>query len=206
MTTRLPQPASSDSPRRFAGVQLRGLLFTLVEPASGLEREYNRWYEGDHFYATVVGPGVLSGRRFVCTRALKDLRIMGESPVVPTPDVGSFLALYLLEDPTAFNEWGAVNTGLLYSAGRIFQEREHIHTLMYSLDWWWGDDPAGVSPELALDHPYHLVVAEFVTAADGAGPDLSTWLVENHAPRVHAETGARLVLSFKPVHLLDEAP
>jgi hypothetical protein len=206
MGATLPQPVSTDSPRRFPGVVLDGMLFTLVEPDRDVVVEYNRWYEGDHFYATVVGPGVLSGRRFVCTRSLKDLRISGPDPIVSHPSIGSFLALYLLTDTDAFNEWGAVNTKRLHDAGRIFTAREHVHTLMYRHQWSWTPDGTGVSPELSLDHPFGLVVAEFWHATEPDDDSLAIRLAERYAPLLHRGTSAQLILAFTPRQLLDDAP
>ena len=61
-------------------VKLGTILFTLVEPHRGHEVAYNRWYERDHFYAgCMVGPWCFAGRRFVATRACKDLRYPDES-------------------------------------------------------------------------------------------------------------------------------
>jgi hypothetical protein len=182
------------------------MLFTLVEPNRGREVDYNRWYEGDHFFATVVGPGVLSARRFACPRRLKDLRVIGDRPIVPNADVGSYLAVYMLEDLNAFSQWGAVNTERLRSEGRIFSEREHIHTLMYSFEWWHNREPDGVTPELALDHPFDLVVVEVVEAGPASSKsNFCDWLANRHGPAVLAETGAELILSFSPVPLLEGA-
>jgi len=56
-------------------IRLGSALFTLVEPHRGHEVAYNRWYERDHFYAgCMIGPWYFAGRRWVCTRELKDLR------------------------------------------------------------------------------------------------------------------------------------
>jgi hypothetical protein len=210
MTASSPQPVSPATPRRFGGVQLGGMLFTLVEPWRGRQVDYNRWYEGDHFYATVLGPGVLAGRRFVATAQLKATRDVGDGLIVPSASVGSYLALYWMTDTAAFNAWGAANTRSLHEAGRIFVERDHIHTLMYDLESWVGRDAAGVSPELALDHPFAFVVVEILTdaraAQDESGDlDFTCWIRTDHAPRV-IDSGAELVLSFRPVPLLDAAP
>ena len=46
-------------------IALGTVLFTMVEPHTGHELEYNRWYERDHFYAgCMVGPWLFAGRRW----------------------------------------------------------------------------------------------------------------------------------------------
>jgi hypothetical protein len=200
MSSSSPQPVSSTEPRRFPGVQLGGMLFTLVEPWRDRQVDYNRWYEADHFYATLFGPGVFAGRRFVCTSALKQLREVGDKQVVPAAGIGSYLALYWMTRTSEFNEWGAANSLALHDAGRIFVERDHIHTLMYDLDSWMGRDQSAVPPEIALDHPFAFLVVEVL-----AGPDIGRRVRDELAPDAIAR-GAALVLTFRPVPLLDDRP
>jgi hypothetical protein len=205
MSPTSPAPLSPATPRRFPAVQLGGMLFTLVEPWRDRQVDYNRWYEGDHFYATVFGPGVLGGRRYVCTSALKKLRVIDDGQIVPSAEVGSYLALYWMTDTAAFNEWGSVNTLALHAGNRIFAERDHIHTLMYDLDSWHSRDPGGVSPELALEHPFEFLIVEVVTAGPSTA-ETEQWPIGEHASTAISATGADLVLSFRPVPLLDKAP
>src|SRR5688572_32698946 len=79
-------------------VRLGGALVTLVEPHKGHEVAYNRWYERDHFYAGCMnGPFYFSGRRWVSTKDLKDLRLgarSSEDPLFGDDRLGSYLALY----------------------------------------------------------------------------------------------------------------
>lgn len=205
MSPTSPAPLSPATPRRFPAVQLGGMLFTLVEPWPDRQVDYNRWYEGDHFYATVFGPGVLGGRRYVCTSSLKKLRVIDDGQIVPSAEVGSYLALYWMTDTAAFNDWGSVNTLALHADNRIFAERDHIHTLMYDLDSWHARDPGGVSQELALEHPFEFLIVEVVTAGPSTAETLP-WPIEEHAFAAISATGAELVLSFRPVPLLDNAP
>ena len=175
------------------------MLFTLVEPWPDRQVAYNRWYEGDHFFATLLAPGLFAGRRFVCPAALKQLRDIGDGQIVPAAEIGSYLALYWMTDTGAFNEWGAANSLALHDAGRIFVERDHIHTLMYDLESWASRDAGSVSPELALDHPFTFLVVEVL-----AGPDIDRAVDELAAGGVAC--GAELVLVFRPVPLHGERP
>ena len=76
-------------------VQLGSIMFSLIEPHDGRHREYNRWYDRDHFYAGVLcGPWVLAGERYVATRAHKEHRYPQPSALTPDAGDGSFLNLY----------------------------------------------------------------------------------------------------------------
>ena len=56
-------------------VKVGSMLLTMVDPVRGFEREYNRWYERDHFYGgCMIGPWLYAGSRWVAPRELKDLR------------------------------------------------------------------------------------------------------------------------------------
>ena len=80
------------------GVALGSILVSLLEPESGGAREFNRWYERDHFYAGCMsGQHFFSGRRFVAPRALRALREPKASRAVDDATIGSFLALYWME-------------------------------------------------------------------------------------------------------------
>ena len=76
-------------------ITLGHVLFSIVEPHKGHEREFHRWYERDHFYAgCMAGANYFSGRRFVATRPLKALRFPEDTPVTPDIRRGSYLVLY----------------------------------------------------------------------------------------------------------------
>jgi hypothetical protein len=174
----------SDSP-----VRLGSVLFTLVEPHRGFEVAYNRWYERDHFYAGVlVGPHTLAGQRWVATRADKELRLPPDMP-------GSYLGLYWIEagHHDEWNRWGVDTVNQLHAEGRMFAERDHVHTALYELAWAYGRDPDGVPPELALDHRYRGLVAMLVE-----GDEL--------LPEVVRNLPVDQVLAFTALPLLEDAP
>ena len=73
-------------------IELGHALITMIEPNRDTVRQYNRWYEHDHFLSGVLtGPGAFAGRRFVATRALKDLRFPEASALAKPLDDGSFI-------------------------------------------------------------------------------------------------------------------
>lgn len=182
-------------------IRLGSMLFTLVEPHRGHEVEYNRWYERDHFYAgCMVGPWLFAGRRWVATRELKDLRFPTDPPMFGDPRLGSYLAVYWVIDGKHDEHfsWALRQVRWLHENGRMFDERDHIHTLLYRFAWSAGDDD-GVPPELALDHPFETMVATVVERADGvATADLEAWGTASRA-------GA-LTLAFDPIPLPPGAP
>ncbi|MBK6503702.1 MAG: hypothetical protein IPG03_15540 [Candidatus Microthrix sp.] len=165
-------------------IRVGAMLFTLVDPTPGFEVAYNRWYERDHFYGGVmVGPGTLSGRRWVATRALKDLRFptepSGHSPVTNPIDAGSFLATYFIDAASVANHfaWASEEVHKLYAAGRGFEERTHAHTVLYTMRAAHHRDVAPIPAHLALDHPYAGLASIHVDRADGVSTtDLDAWL------------------------------
>jgi hypothetical protein len=186
-------------------IRLGSALFTLVEPHRGHEIEYNRWYERDHFYAgCIVGPWLFAGGRWVATRKDKKRR-GGSRPDLFGEDVGTYLSIYFVIDGKHDEhfDWGLRQVLWLHENGRMFAERDHIHTLLYSFGWGVGRDRAGVPPELALDHPYSSLVVQVVQRGDGVeGQDLQSWF----APRSGDTSGIGQTLLMNPILLDDTAP
>jgi hypothetical protein len=184
----------------------------MVEPHKGHQVEYNRWYERDHFYAgCMIGAWNFAGRRFVATRDLKALRQPREpNPITPEPAVGSYLALYwILEGHHRdWNRWAVDQVKWLHANGRMFAERDHIHTLLYRYEWSVQRDPEGVSAELALDHNYPGLAV--VVGEVGEGVERSAveqWYRTEQLPAMMGERSpVSLCLSFSPLPLLGDAP
>jgi hypothetical protein len=189
-----------------AGVKLGSILFTLVEPHKGHEVAYNRWYERDHFYAgCLVGPGILAGARFVATRDLKALRYPGDNPITPSPDAGSYLALYWIERSMQ-NEWGtwaAKEVHRLHTDGRMFGERDHVHTKMYRYRGGAFADPDGVPPELALDRRYPGLVVGFFDAVEDRHAAIAALIQRDDLLR---SSGAAMSLFFTAIPIPSDAP
>lgn len=150
------------------------VLFTLIEPHAGRHREYNRWYERDHFYSGVMTlPGTLAGQRWIATPTLKAQRLPSPSPVVPDPDLGSFLTTYFV-DADRIAEWDAAASAAvrdLAAAGRLFAERDHVLTrfLDHQLTVYRDADPVpGVQ---TLDHRYPGLVTVVGRGAEGRSRD-----------------------------------
>jgi hypothetical protein len=191
-------------------VKLGSILFTLVEPHRGHEVAYNRWYERDHFYSgCMVGPYNFAGRRFVATAELKALRDPDPSVITGSPARGSYVAVYWVLDGyhTVWNRWALRQVNALHAAGRMFEERDHVHTLLYNYVWEFRRDPDGVPIEVALDHPYRGFVPVFIDRAEDVSNEaLWDWLRSEHLPGLMPGSDADLVAAFTPIALEVDAP
>jgi len=155
--------------RQERPVRLGSLLFTMVEPRLGHEVAYNRWYERDHFYSgCMIGAYTLAGGRFVATRDCKAQRF-GSGRLDAA--VGSYLALYWILDGhyKDWDEWAVVQVNRLHAEGRMFRERDHIHTGCYRYEAEYNDEGSATPIELALDRRYGGVVAFILDLAPGKG-------------------------------------
>ena len=168
-------------------VRLGGALVTIVEPHKGHEVAYNRWYERDHFYAgCMIGAWNISGQRFVATKDLKALRYPADSPVIPDPTTGSYLALYwvLAGKFGQWMQWGSEQVKWLHDNDRMFEERDHVHTLMYKHRTEF-EAPDGVPVELALEHHSPYVVVVIGEPAEGKTlDDVDAWFRTRPLPGV----------------------
>jgi hypothetical protein len=191
-------------------VKLGSMLLTLVEPRRGHEVAYNRWYERDHFYAgCMVGPYNFAGSRYVATAQLKEMRDPDPSVITGTPTRGSYVAVYWVLDGyyDVWQRWALRQVNALHAAGRMFEERDHVHTLLYDFRWEHRRDPDGVPVELALDHPYRGFVPVFIDRADTVtNEELWEWLRTEHLPGLLPGTDADLVAAFTPIALEGDAP
>ena len=191
-------------------VKLGSMLFTMVEPHRGHEVAYNRWYERDHFYSgCMVGPYNFAGRRFVATAELKALRDPDPSAITGAPARGSYVAVYWVLDGyhDIWNDWALRQVNALHAAGRMFEERDHVHTLLYSYSWEFRRDPDGVPIEVALDHPYRGFVSGVHRPGRGRHDRGPVGVVAHRAPPgLLPGSDADLVAAFTPIALEGDAP
>jgi len=183
-------------------VKVGSMLLTLVDPAPGYERAYNRWYERDHYYAgCLVGPWLFAGSRWVAPRRLKDLRWPAESPVARPTDAGSFVAIYWVEKGhhrEHFGEWSIRQVVDLYANGRGFSERTHVHTstFHYLGSAYRDEDPVPV--ELALDRGYEGLFILWWDATTGTGTELHTVLADGPVTRLLDGSPIEIASSWAP--------
>jgi hypothetical protein len=164
-----------------------------VEPHEGRAREFNAWYERDHFYAAAMaGPGMYAGARWVATRDLKARRPGGV--LLGDPARGSYLATYwvLPGMQTEWDEWSA-RTYASMPPERLFAGRDHLHTAVYRFAWDRRAADAPV-PATALDHPFAGVAV--VASTDGCA--VEAWagsVVGDEVPLVVGLERERVILS-----------
>jgi hypothetical protein len=167
-------------------VQVGRMLFTLVDPHPGYEVAYNRWYERDHFYCgCMVGPWWFAGRRWVSTRALKDLRFPETTEFCEPADAGSFLSVYWVHrdhEDDAF-DWAGDQFRWIYTHDRGFHQRTHAHTVNYDVASVVYADDDGIPLELSLDHGFAgLGVVSVVPTAGTTTEQLRAWLEAEAVP------------------------
>src|SRR3984957_9098943 len=93
------------------------------------------------------------------------------------------------------------------TAGRMFTERDHVHTLLYNFEWEHRREPDGVPVELALDHPYRGFVPVFIDRDENVtNEELWSWLRTEHLPALMPGSDADLVAAFTPIALEVDAP
>lgn len=190
-------------------IELGHALFSVVEPHPGWAREFNRWYERDHFYAgCMIGPSIFSGRRWVATREMKDLRFPVPNPIADSHR-GSLLVLYWLLKGR-YEEtlrWAVEQVQQLHRQGRMDSRRENISTAFYQHLWSVSRDTDGVPAELALEHPFPGLAVVIVDRAPGSEPEtFETHCREQLLPDWLQGSDAALLVCLKPQPLPEDAP
>jgi hypothetical protein len=187
--------STPDLDRADRPIRLGSLLFTMVEPRPGYEAAYNRWYERDHFYSgCMIGAYTLGGGRYVATRAEKALRFGAGSIDLAK---GSYLALYWILDGhhQDWDAWAVKQVNDLHAQGRMFKERDHIHTSFYNYDAEYNAPGSTMPVELALDRAYEGLAAFIVDLTSGrSGADLAAFLKARDLPGDVALSGSPLPL------------
>lgn len=195
----------------ISDVALGSVLVSLLDPTRGREAEFHRWYERDHFYSgCMIGPWFFSGRRFVATRPLKDLRYPARTPVVDDVMRGSYLALYwILEGHhQEAQNWAVRQVNQLIAQDRMSDSRQPpAHAGFYRHRWNAFRDPDGVPAELALEHPYSGAVMLMIDRApDVSREEIDHWYRKEYLPRTLEGSDAAMCIALDPVPLPDDAP
>jgi hypothetical protein len=187
-------------------IELGHALITMIEPHRDTVRAYNRWYEHDHFLSGVLtGPGAFAGRRFVATRALKDLRFPADSALARPVEDGSFITLYWIERDqlAAHCDWGFPEAARLAALGRMNTDRHHVSTSYYDLAGHTPRDKNPVPVELALHHPFPGLVMIWTSTA---ASDHEARAAALRAHLTEAASPVSRVVTFRPIELPEPLP
>ena len=194
------------------GVALGSILVSLLEPAEGKARDFNRWYERDHFYAgCMTGEHFFAGKRFVATRDLKALRYPAGSPQVPDTSIGSFLALYWMERGfhQKAEDWSLERVLWLYEHDRMGGDakRRAVHASFYAHRFAVMREDDGIPPEVALDHPFPGIVLMLSERPEGVTREArEAWLVDEHLPSTLPGSSVGVCLSLDLLQLPESSP
>ena len=161
-------------------------LISLVSPRPGHEREYNRWYEDDHFWAGgMYCPWVFAGRRWTATRPLADLRYPAKTPLTDDVQDGAYLTTYWIA-PGRLREatdWLAAMNARLGEDGRIFSHRDHVYTSFTDHVGTVYRDSTVPRDVFSLIDPAPGLVLAMVDAPEAEHrPALERWLLEDYLP------------------------
>jgi len=189
------------------GADLGHALITMVEPHPGREREYNRWYEDDHFIAGAMAmPWMYAGRRWVATRELQQLRYPEKSAVAQPVTAGCYISVYWITAGRYADHmrWTVGINKRLNRDARVYHDRTHVFTAFQDhAVTVYRDGAAGPRDFHALDHPYAGLVVEVIDAESaGQREELLEWLRARHLPRrLAGGSPAAMVTVFKPTPL-----
>jgi hypothetical protein len=137
------------------------------------------------------------------------LRYPQDSPILPAPDAGSFLAMYwiLKGHHDEWTRWGRRQVKVLIDGDRMFPHRDHVHTQMYRYEWAVNRESDGVPAELALDHRYKGLVAVWAQAKESRErDDVLEWYRTEQLPRMLPGSPSALCLCFTPIPMPSGQP
>ncbi|MEZ4331886.1 MAG: hypothetical protein R3F35_09025 [Myxococcota bacterium] len=201
---------ASDRTQGPAEVKVGTVLVSLLDPDHGQEVAFHRWYERDHFFSgCMVGEHFFSGRRYVATRGLKDVRLPAQGAMLADPRAGSYLALYwiLAGHHDEAQDWATVRVKALHAHDRMFSMRKPVHAGFYAARFVLSHDPDGVPIELALEHPYAGVGLTMLEAAESVGREqLADRLERELLPPTLSPYGPSLCLATDPLPIGDDMP
>lgn len=178
-------------------------LITMVEPHEGHEHAYNRWYEDNHFFnGAMAMPWMFSGRRWVATHDLQQLRYPQDSPVTQPVTNGAYLGTYWvtkdrIEDHKTWTF--ATNDRLVQEWNDVNRNRTHIFTSFQDHAGNMYASPKVPRARFSLIDPAPGLVLQVVDAPEVEERDaLERWLLEEYLPaRVSPNGPVDLAMVFR---------
>jgi hypothetical protein len=190
-------------------IRVGSMLWVFTDPHRGHELAYNRWYERDHYYGgCMIGAANFAGSRWVATRRHKAARLPADPDMSFPRDAGSYACVFYVLDGhhEQWLDWSTPQVHHLYDNDRGFAARTHYNTGTYNYEWRAYRDANPVPLELALDHHYTGLVAQFVSPNDGASrEDVDKWF-DAYLPEWLPGSPVASVSSWSTIPLLDTKP
>lgn len=150
-------------------VELGHVLVGLIQPHTGYEHRFHRWYERDHLYrAGKAAPGTIGASLWVAPPDLRTLRKpSGANAISGSAEAGSHLSTFFIQQDQLDEQqaWVAERMEEQRKAGELFPHRDHLYTHRYRLTAAVRRDADGVPPELALDRNYRGIAATWIARA-----------------------------------------
>ncbi|MEE3329940.1 MAG: hypothetical protein VX246_03640 [Myxococcota bacterium] len=150
-------------------VELGHVLVGLIQPHTGYEHRFHRWYERDHLYrAGKAAPGTIGASLWVAPPDLRTLREpSGANAISGSAEAGSHLSTFFIQQDQLDEQqaWVAERMEEQRKAGELFPHRDHLYTHRYRLTTAIRRDADGVPPELALDRNYRGIAATWIARA-----------------------------------------
>lgn len=190
-------------------VKLGSVLISFLEAAPEQQKEMNRWYERDHFYSgCMVGANFFSGRRYIATRPLKDMRFPAQSPITEDISKGSFLTIYWMLDGRYEEalDWSIKQVHQLHDQKRMGPDKTNISSGFYQYDWGSFRDDDGVPAELALEHPYKGVAMSYIDSRDGVSREEFQTLCTQALDAAQSDSACAMSLCLQTLPLPDSVP
>jgi hypothetical protein len=151
----------------------------------------------------MVGPWLFAGSRWVSTAPLKQLRYPEESSIAkPSVKAGSYLAFYWIHagHHEEHHAWASQQARWLYQNERGFNQRTHVHTLLYTLDWVHHRDDDPVPLELSPDHRFAGLVTLAIERHEGVEQArLDQWFRQEQLPRFLAGSPIASCSTWSPI-------
>ncbi|MFI5623385.1 hypothetical protein ACIA03_07960 [Nocardioides sp. NPDC051685] len=197
---------SADTPPdSFGPVEVRvgAMLLNIADPEPGWGREYNRWYEDDHFFhGAMMAPWVFAGRRWVAPATLRGLQYSRTGGVFDPPGSGRYAGTYWIA-PDHLNDylaWSGVVGPQMAREGRSFSRRQLVFTTFAEhRASVYRDERVPQDVFALMDPPGGLVVQLIDVPQAEDRDDTIEWLSSEYLPSRLAMTegSARLAMVFQ---------
>jgi hypothetical protein len=181
-------------------MEVKGILLAMLDIEPEYTEEYNRWYDLDHLAEHISKPDVLSARRYVAPRDLRELGGGGSNLTGGHPP---YLTMYYLgiddfASDEAWSYWTTKDRGII-KAGRFWRTGKVQFTRRWRMAETFTSPPILVSSE-AVPYLAHrgLIVALGRAAAVDRREDAERWWRETHLVDLLAIEGVSAAIRFDP--------